>query len=69
VIASGAFGLGASDAAGLLDSEEHAAINPAARMAKNSFFIFINFVFINDFLFTNFPFHAFCSIRPSNSQL
>jgi hypothetical protein len=45
VIASGAFGWGVSDAAGLAGSEEHAAdhvsssISPAARIATNSFFI------------------------------
>jgi hypothetical protein len=39
VIASGAFGWGFSAVAGLLGSEEHPAINPAARIATNSFFI------------------------------
>jgi len=47
VIASGAFGLGVSDAAGLLGSEEQPAINPAVRIAKNSFFICIE-----DLMFT-----------------
>jgi hypothetical protein len=45
VIASGAFGWDVSDAAGLIGSEEHPAVqvsisvNPAARIATNRFFI------------------------------
>jgi cobalamin biosynthesis protein CbiD len=39
VIASGAFGLGVSATDGLLGSEEQPAINPAARIATNKFFI------------------------------
>src|ERR1017187_10408120 len=40
-MASGAFGLGVSDAVGLPGSEEHPAMNPAARIATNNFFRFI----------------------------